>query len=120
MPKYRYIVVNKDNQQLAGEVDAPKEETAREELQELGFSIVSLEEMVKKEGEKDTGLLFEFSGIDEHNRKVTGTIRSAERYAAFKRLITEYALDVQFVVQDNLGKAEKGTTTITTAGRRTR
>jgi len=107
MPKYRYTVVNKDNRQLVGVVETPDEKSARDELQELGFSIVALKEEEKKEQKEQSGLLFEFSGIDEGNRKVTGSIHSSNRYTAFRRLITEYSLDIQYIVQDDLDKAEK-------------
>jgi hypothetical protein len=106
MPSFKYIIVNKENKQLTGEVDAPSEEIARKDLQALGFSIVSIEEK-KKEDKDEAGVIFEFKGIDSQNRKITGTIKSESRYQAFKRLITEYELDVHYVVQSNLQPKEK-------------
>lgn len=106
MPSFKYIIVNKDNKQLTGVVDAPSIETARQDLQELGFSIVSIEEI--KEKEKDEGgVIFEFKGIDKENRKISGTIKSESRFQAFKRLISEYELDVRYVVQSNLKPKDK-------------
>lgn len=105
MPHFRYTVVNKENKQLAGEIDAPSIDVAREELQELGFSIVAIEET--KAGKLEPGTVFEFKGKDTENRMITGTIKSEERYQAFKRLISEYELDVQYIVQADLKEEEK-------------
>lgn len=106
MPSFKYIIVNKENKQLTGEVDAPSEDIARKDLQELGFSIVSIEEK-KKEDKDEVGVIFDFKGIDSQNRKITGTIKSENRYQAFRRLITEYELDVRYVVQSNLNPKDK-------------
>jgi len=106
MPKFRYIVVNKGNKQLSGAVDAPDSNAAREELQALGFSIVSLEQSEEK-AEEEQGILFEFAGIDAHNKNVAGTIRGDSRYEAFKRLMTEYELDIKYIVQGNMKEEDK-------------
>lgn len=105
MPHFRYTVVNKENSQLAGEIDAPSIDEARKELQELGFSIVAIEET--KAEKLEPGTIFEFKGKDTENRMITGTIKSEERYQAFKRLISEYDLDVQYIVQTDLDEKEK-------------
>lgn len=105
MPSFRYIVVNKQNKQLAGVVDALTVDTARQDLQELGFSVVSIEE--QKAAEEEPGVVFEFKGTDPANKNISGTIKSESRYQAFKRLISEYQLDVRYVVQTNLEQKEK-------------
>ena len=105
MPHFRYTVVNKENKQLAGEIDAPDIDKARVELQELGFSIVAIEET--NAGKLEPGTVFEFKGKDNENRTITGTIKSEEQYQAFKRLIKEYELDVQYIVQADLPEKEK-------------
>ncbi|MFC1810572.1 hypothetical protein ACFLZH_03670, partial [Patescibacteria group bacterium] len=105
MPSFRYIVVNKENKQLAGVVDAQTVDLARQDLQELGFSVVSIEE--QKVSEEEPGVIFEFKGTDPINKKISGTIKSEGRYQAFKRLIAEYELDVNYVVQSNLSQKEK-------------
>ncbi len=106
MPRFKYIIVNKENKQLSGVIDTPSEDEARKELQELGFSIVSIRE--QKESEKEeAGTVFEFKGIDKENRKIKGTIKSESRYKAFKRLISEYELDVRYLAQANLKPKEK-------------
>lgn len=106
MPKFRYIVVNKENRQLSGVVNAPDVEVAQNDLKELGFSIVSIEK-AEKEKKEEKGKTFEFSGIDKRKKNITGTIVSEDRYSAFKRLITEYDLDVRYILEDGLSKKEK-------------
>ena len=51
--KFKYIVINEENKQLYGTIGATDEGSARKELNELGFSIVSIEEIEK------TGILVE-------------------------------------------------------------
>lgn len=106
MPKFRYIVVNKENRQLSGVVNSPDLDTAQNDLKELGFSIVSIEEAQEK-GNEETGTTFEFSGIDNQKKNIIGTIIAEDRYSAFKRLITEYNLDVRYIVQSDLDESEK-------------
>jgi len=105
MPKFSYIVVNKEDKQLAGVVDAPDAKTAREDLKELGFSVVSLEE--KNDNLDEAGIAFEFKGLDKHNRNVSGTIRSEDKYSAFKRLISEYELDIAYLINADLDESKK-------------
>ncbi|MBD3156998.1 hypothetical protein GF369_04200 [Candidatus Peregrinibacteria bacterium] len=106
MPKFRYIVVNKENRQLSGVVDAPSLDVAQNDLKELGFSIVSIEKAEEKKQSKE-GTTFEFNGIDKQKKNITGTIVADDRYSAFKRLITEYDLDVRYIVNQDLPKKEK-------------
>jgi hypothetical protein len=106
MPKFRYIVVNKENRQLSGVVDAPSLDIAQNDLKELGFSVVSIEEDQLSESEEQ-GITFEFSGVDKQKKNIVGTIISEDRYSAFKRLITEYDLDVRYIVETDLDEKEK-------------
>ena len=106
MPKFRYIVVNKENRQLSGVVDAPSLDVAQNDLKELGFSIVSIEEDQLSESDEQ-GTTFEFNGIDKQKKNIIGTIISEDRYNAFKRLITEYDLDIRYIVETDLDEKEK-------------
>lgn len=109
MPKYRYTVINKDNQQLDGTIGAPDEESARRELNGLGFSVISMSQMAEEEvAAVETELpVFEFAGIDKNGKRVIGTIQSQDRYAAYKRLITEYAFTVEYIIDNKLDEAQK-------------
>lgn len=107
MSRFKYTVVNKEGEQLSGSVTAADVEGARKKLQELGFSIVSLEQEEKISEKEADGSIFEFSGRDPRNRQIKGTIESEDRYIAFKRLIKEYDLEVEYIVQSNLTPSEK-------------
>jgi len=106
MPKFRYIIVNKENRQLSGVVDAPDVDTAQNDLKELGFSIVSIEQ-AETNTEKEEGITFEFSGVDKQKKNILGTIVAEDRYGAFKRLITEYDLDVRYIISSDLDEKNK-------------
>ncbi|MBD3327706.1 hypothetical protein GF340_00195 [Candidatus Peregrinibacteria bacterium] len=109
MPKYKYIVINKENQQLQGTVSAPDVESAKSELNQLGFSVIGIEEVSEEEqaAEEAGNISFEFSAIDKNGKQVAGTIQANDRYAAFLRLISEYQLEVQYLVQENLPEDQK-------------
>lgn len=110
MPKYRYTVVNKENKQLSGTIGAPDEKNAREELNQLGFSILELGEI---SGETETPAegkplpKFEFAAIDKNMKRVVGTIQAQDRYSAYKRLIAEYQFEVEYLVDLSLSEPEK-------------
>lgn len=109
MPKYRYIVVNNENQQLDGTIGAPDEASARKELNGLGFSVISMTPMAEEEitAAANEMPVFEFAGIDKNGKRVLGTIQAEDRLAAFKRLVNEYAFNVEYVIDDKLSEAEK-------------
>jgi len=108
MPKFRYTVINPDNKQLQGTISAPDESSARGELNELGFSIVSIDEIAEWEAAAEAEIpTFEFASTDKNQKRVVGTIQAENDYAAFSRLITEYALEVEYVIDNNLPEAKK-------------
>ncbi len=109
MPKFRYTVVNPDNKSLQGTISAPDEKAARNELNELGFSILNMEEMPEEEANGDQAEIptFEFAATDKNGKRVVGTIQAEGIYSAFKRLITEYALTVEYIIDNSLPEAKK-------------
>lgn len=110
MPKYRYIVVNQENNQLNGTIGAPDEKSARQELNELGFSVVSIQEMTDEEQAPSAEAVlptFEFAAIDKNQKHIVGTIQSTDRFNAYKRLVTEYALEVEYLINNNLTEEQK-------------
>lgn len=109
MPKFRYTVVNPQNQQLQGSISSPDEASARAELGELGFSIVSME-MVDEGQEESTESelpVFEFAGIDKNQKRVAGTIQAETDYDAYKRLLQEYEFEIDYVIPNNLSEKQK-------------
>jgi succinate dehydrogenase/fumarate reductase cytochrome b subunit len=108
MPKYKYIVINQENKQLQGTIGAPDDTAARKELNELGFSVVSMTTMAAEELAAANEMpVFEFAAIDKNQKRVVGTIQAEDRVAAFKRLVSEYAFDVEYVVDNNLSEGQK-------------
>ena len=108
MPKYSYLVVNQDNQQLNGTIGAPDEQSARHELNELGFSVVSMQEIKESEAIQESQLpTFEFAAIDKNQKRVVGTIQSEDDFSAYKRLISEYAFEVEYIIDNGLAEEEK-------------
>lgn len=109
MPKYRYLVINDENKQLNGTIAAPDESGARQELNELGFSIISINQIQEDEAiHNSTELpIFEFAAIDKNQKHVIGTIQAEDRYRAYKRLIGEYSFEVEYVIDNSLNDQEK-------------
>ena len=93
MPTYKYTVANQDGKKLSGTVVAPNESLARKELNNLGFSILSLKES-KEQNEDNQSNKFIFEAIDKTGKQVHGSIASKQKEAAFKRLHLEYNLTV--------------------------
>lgn len=102
MPKYRYLVINEEHKQLSGTIGAPDEKSAREELNELGLSIISIEK-IEEDADSDANRrgIFEFSGIDKNKKRIIGTIESIDRYEAYKRLTKEYNFAVEYIVDNS-------------------
>ncbi len=108
MPKFRYTVVNNSNQQLQGTISSPDEASARKELGELEFSIVSIEEIPENEATSESTLpVFEFAGLDKNQKRVAGTIQAEDEYNAYKRLLEEYEFEIEYVIPNNLTEAQK-------------
>jgi hypothetical protein len=110
MPKYKYLVINQENKQLQGTIGAPDVQTARQELNELGFSIVSINEIQDEQTTSENAeniITFEFAAIDKNQKRVVGTIQAADRYSAFKRLVFEYAFEVEYIVDNALSEDQK-------------
>ncbi len=111
MPKYNYNVVNQENKPLSGTISAPDEKSARAELNQLGFSVIGITEIPENgETEAQQGQAlptFEFAAIDKNQKHIVGTIQSEDRYSAYKRLISEYAFEVEYLVDKSLPEDQK-------------
>jgi len=113
MPRYRYNVINPENKALTGTISAPDEQSARAELNQLGFSIISIspatEEDAAPTAEEKQMAKFDFAAIDKNQKRVIGTIQAEDRYSAFKRLIKEYLFEVEYLVDESLPEDQKNT-----------
>lgn len=94
MPIFSYTVANKEGKKLSGTVEAPDEQTARTELNNLGFSILDLKETTETPQLDSKHTKFFFEAIDKNSKLVSGTIPAEGKEDAFSRLQTEYALKV--------------------------
>ena len=113
MPQYSYTVINKDSQQLNGTINAPDEQTARKELNTIGFSILSLNPIGEgtAPGAETTAIpeniiKFAFEAIDKNGKKIVGTIQGEEIFEVYKRLLGEYQFSVEQLYPDNLSEEE--------------
>jgi hypothetical protein len=108
MPKYRYIVINQESKQLEGTIGAPDSESAKRELNQLGFTVISMNEVSEETVSAQAEMaVFEFAAIDKNQRRVVGTIQAQDRYGAFKRLISEYAFQVEYIIDNTLSESDK-------------
>lgn len=108
MPRYRYTVINEENKQLQGTIGAPDEAGARKELNDLGFSVLTFQEITEEETQTESEIpIFEFQGYDKNQKKVIGTIQGEDQYSAFKRLVTEYEFEVDYIIDNDLPEKDK-------------
>lgn len=107
MPIFKYTVANKEGKKLSGTVEAESEPSARNELNNLGFSILELSQVQEQQAEEsvventETARKFVFEAVDKNAKLITGTIPSINEEEAFKRLQTEYNLTVSAIWPEN-------------------
>lgn len=111
MPNYKYTVANSQGKRLSGTVEAPDENTARNELNNLGFSILALQETNEPIAQDSNLNKFIFEAIDKNSKLVSGTIPAQDTQAALKRLQEEYTLQVTAIwpegaTQEEITKAK--------------
>jgi hypothetical protein len=107
MPNYSYTVLNKKGEKLTGAIEANDLGGARENLNKLGFSIVAIEK-APEDSKNSKGIkTFEFEGIDEEGKSVEGTIKSQDKTSAYKKLKTEYGLEVKYLIDSSLDENQK-------------
>lgn len=112
MPIFKYTVANKEGKKLSGTVETESELSARNELNNLGFSILELSQLQEQEPSgpvvETTGIVkkFAFEAVDKNSKLITGTIPSINEEEAFKRLETEYSLTVSAIWPEKAGNEE--------------
>lgn len=111
MPQFFYTVINRENRELAGTINAPDETSARKELNALGFSILNLNMQgadTRPAPETLENIIkYDFSAIDKNGKKIVGTIQGDQIFPVYKRLVYEYQFDVQSLFPSNLSPEEK-------------
>jgi hypothetical protein len=97
MAIFKYTIANKDGKKLSGSVEAPDENTARFELENLGFSILLLQETKEVQKTESSLNKFAFEAIDKNAKLVSGTIPAKDTEEAIKKLQTEYELNISAI-----------------------
>lgn len=101
MPVFKYIVGNSQGKKLSGTVEAPDENTARTELNNLGFSILSLQLTNEAPKVDSTLSKFIFEAVDKNSKLISGSIPAKNEEEALKKLSTEYSLTVSAIWPEN-------------------
>lgn len=106
MPKYLYTAINQQSKSLNGVIEADSLESAQKKLSSLKLSIVSVNEIKSEETEDGNYSKYKFEATDKENKKVIGTISSSNILNAFKKLVTEYELNVIKLASLNANELE--------------
>lgn len=106
MEVFKYIVANKDGKKLTGTVEAPDEQTARIELNNLGFSILTLEKTQELPKHDETLTKYIFEAIDANSKLVSGTIPAKDTDEAFSKLTSGYSLVVTAIWKEGSTETE--------------
>lgn len=106
MAIFKYTIANKEGKKLNGSVEAPDENTARLELENLGFSILLLAETKETPKSDSTLGKFAFEAIDKNSKLVSGTIPAKTADEAISKLQTEYELNVSAIWPENSTKEQ--------------
>jgi hypothetical protein len=104
MAIFKYTVANKDGKKLSGSIEAVDEAKARGELNNLGFSILAIEESKDQEIHTTKQAKFAFEATNPQGQNITGTIPAQDELAAYKRLSEEYELMVSALWQQGLAE----------------
>lgn len=100
MAIFKYTISNKEGKKLSGTVEAPDENTARNELNKLGFIILQLNETGELPKETSDLIKYIFEAIDKDSKLVSGSIPAKNEIEAANRLQTEYNLNVSAIWLD--------------------
>lgn len=111
MPAFHYIALNQTQQELSGVIEAPDEPSAREKLNSLGLSVISINAAGVTPDTAVSGqtgkITFEFESFDKNGKKIVGTIVSDDALKAYARLFDEYQLDVISLFAASLNPKDK-------------
>lgn len=111
MQKFSYTVINQEGNELDGIIEAENENSAREKLNKMEFSVLDVTPISDTEEKKIIGKIvkYEFEAVDKNGKKVKGTIDAKDKYSAFKKLLTEYHLEVETLCKGAATLEEKET-----------
>lgn len=92
--KYKYVALNRSQQTLSGVIEGANEEAARAKLNELGLSVLNLQQFAGGPTEVTDITRYHFHATDNDQKKVIGTIAATNKLKALDRLVNEYQLNV--------------------------
>ena len=104
---FHYSVIGEQGNEQKGKIEAISEEEAKQKLNDMGLSVLSLTSDLKDMIPQDTKKLesFTFSGKDANGQEVEGSIESEDQIMAYKRLVEEFSLDLYWIINTNLPAA---------------
>ena len=109
---FEYRILGPDGQEQTGSIEAQNEADAKEKLNSMGLSVLEVSEKLDKDidaedesEEKKKLKKFFFSGKDVEKQEVEGEIEAASDLDAFKRLVEEFSLDLEWIVEASLPRA---------------
>lgn len=106
--QFQYNAINNENKKLSGFINASSEEDARNQLNDLGLAVLSMEEVAEKDTAKEQDKL-KFEALDKNGKKIIGTIPEKDRSKAFRRLTEEYNFQVLALYPLDATEEEKET-----------
>ncbi|PCI24600.1 hypothetical protein COB57_04245 [Candidatus Peregrinibacteria bacterium] len=102
---YSYTAIGNNSQEQSGRIDADSQELAREKLNQMGLSVLSISEISAEERGIDKSVkVFIFSGKELDGKNVEGSIEADNIVLAYKRLLEEYALVVEWIIDEKVPK----------------
>jgi len=106
MAIFKYTVANKEGKKLSGTVEAPDENIARTELNNLGFSILLLQETKEAPKVNPNLTKFVFEALDKNQKIIKGTIPAKTEEEARQKLKTQYKVKIKTIWRENASEAE--------------
>jgi len=107
MSIFKYLVTNNEGKKLTGTIEANSIELAKNELNNLGFSTLSISETQEKPKENKTlSNKFIFEAIDKNSKIIKGSIESETEINAKLKLEKEYDFNIYAIWAENASEEE--------------
>lgn len=106
MATFKYTVATSEGKSLSGTVEAPDENTARTELNNLGFAVLTLTETNEPPAQTSNLPKFIFEAKDKLSRPLSGSIPAEDEVSAFKKLETQYGVIVTAIWKEGASETE--------------
>lgn len=104
--QFQYTAINNENKKLSGFINAPSEDNARNQLNDLGLAVLNIQMTSGETTQKQTDKL-KFEALDKNGKKIIGTIPETDLKKAYKRLKEEYGFQVLALYDVNATEEEK-------------